>query len=655
MARLAPEQQDEQVNSGYDPASVLRPIARSDNTLPLSVRFKRARERGQLSFFFRPQRRDQHLPMVGWFDPVQLIETGMKTLVSTLVSARSDQRAIQALVKPQIDIFDYTCHYADTEHGPKPRPKTAREELWIDYVCDTGDGWNPTYAVAHAVAQPLLTLNDGSVLPRGDVLVFGGDEVYPTPSREEYNRRLIAPYSAAFGDQDPTESPHVFAIPGNHDWYDGLSAFSRLFCSDVGGRWFAGWYTRQNRSYFALKLPYGWWLIGSDSQLQSDIDPAQITYFREVAEKHMQRGDRVIGCFSQPFWTFAHKYRQSGGDYDETDLLYLREQVFAPRGVTIQAYLAGDLHHYRRHEETGTAPADAMQKITAGGGGAFLHPTHDDDVSIITESENEAGGKPRSFVLRAEYPDARTSNRLAWGNLFFFWKNPKFGMVPAVLYLLTVWLVGAALSGQRPTGVLDALHMTLEAFRLNPGLTIWMLALIVIFVVFTNSRLRIYRWIGGFLHFLAHWNAIFLIGLVSGVMSQAVVPHGWEVMDFFVQAIIVFVGGWLLGSLIMGLYLLVSLNIFGRHSEEAFSSMKIEDYKHFLRLHISGDGTLTIYPIAIGHTPRRWRDRKPGEEGVSRVLPNEPFTPGLIEPPIVLAAPTGHAKTTKSNGRSSSR
>ena len=138
-------------------------------------------------------------------------------------------------------------------------------------------------------------------------------------------------------------------------------------------------------------------------------------------------------------------------------------------------------------------------------------------------------------------------------------------------------------------------------------------------------------------------------------MSQAVVPHGWEVADFFVQAIIVFVGGWLLGSLIMGLYLLVSLNIFGRHSEEAFSSMKIEDYKHFLRLHISGDGTLTIYPIAIGHTPRRWRDRKLGEEGVSRVLPNEPFTPGLIEPPIVLAAPTGHAKTTKSNGRSSSR
>ena len=67
------------------------------------------------------------------------------------------------------------------------------------------------------------------------MLVFGGDEVYPTPSRAEYHRRLIVPWETAAGDARLDESPHVFAIPGNHDWYDGLSAFARLFCSNVGG------------------------------------------------------------------------------------------------------------------------------------------------------------------------------------------------------------------------------------------------------------------------------------------------------------------------------------------------------------------------------------------------------------------------------------
>ena len=59
----------------------------------------------------------------------------------------------------------------------------------------------------------------------------------------------------------------------------------------------------------------------------------------------------------------------------------------------------------------------------------------------------------------------------------------------------------------------------------------------------------------------------------------------------------------------MGVYLLISLNVFGRHSEEAFSGLRIEDYKHFLRLHIDRTGALTIWPIKIERVPRRWRDR----------------------------------------------
>lgn len=95
-------------------------------------------------------------------------------------------------------------------------------------------------------------------------------------------------------------------------WYaDGLSAFSRLFCSDLNPH-FAGWHSRQRRSYFALKLPGNWWILGSDGQLQSDIDTPQLEYFRSVWNNHMQDGDKVILCISQPNWIYAHKYKKYG-------------------------------------------------------------------------------------------------------------------------------------------------------------------------------------------------------------------------------------------------------------------------------------------------------------------------------------------------------
>jgi hypothetical protein len=63
--------------------------------------------------------------------------------------------------------------------------------------------------------------------------------------------------------------------------------------------------------------------------------------------------------------------------------------------------------------------------------------------------------------------------------------------------------------------------------------------------------------------------------------------------------LVVFLGGWVVSSFIMGLYLYVSLNIFRRHSTEAFSSLRIKDWKNFLRLHIAADGKLTIYAIGL--------------------------------------------------------
>ena len=63
------------------------------------------------------------------------------------------------------------------------------------------------------------------------------------------------------------------------------------------------------------------------------------------------------------------------------------------------------------------------------------------------------------------------------------------------------------------------------------------------------------------------------------------------------------VTGFLAGGVLMGVYLLVSLNVLGRHANEAFSALRVEDYKNFLRLHIRPDGKLEVYPVGIDKVP----------------------------------------------------
>src|SRR5437870_1829068 len=116
---------------------------------------------------------------VGWYDPRQLLHTALLVLTSTAFGRSADHRLIEAL--------------AAGAAAPEPYDYSAVQlPFWIDYVSDTGDGWNATYAVAFLAAQPQLTLPTGDQevpTERGSILVFGGDEVYPTASLYEYQTR----------------------------------------------------------------------------------------------------------------------------------------------------------------------------------------------------------------------------------------------------------------------------------------------------------------------------------------------------------------------------------------------------------------------------------------------------------------------------------
>jgi Calcineurin-like phosphoesterase len=555
--------------------------------------------------------------MVGWFDPGQLARTGVEVLVSTMFGRHADHRILEALGQKDLKPHDYS----------RRGDGQPRDGLWLDYVGDVGDGWNSTYAVAHTLAQPTVRLVDrGTTIdaPRGEILIFGGDQVYPTASNSEYRRRLVAPYETALWHTAPPH-PEAFAIPGNHDWYDSLVSFTRQFCS---GRWLGGWQTRQTCSYFALKLPHGWWLLGTDVQLGSDVDTAQVEFFRRVGEQ-MGPHDGVILCHAEPHWITSALYERWDPDASERNIVYLEERVLAGR---VRVFIAGDLHHYRRHEA-----ADGTQKITCGGGGAFLHPTHGPDVETIPERDLN-GRVRRTFRLAASYPSRATSWWLTWRNLAFPVLNPRLAGFTLILYLLLGWAVVGPMEGFGGYALGDAAQAILVDLGQRVGMSVVLVALIAAVILFTDTHSTLQRVLGGGLHGLAHLVAMLVTGWAGARLLAMWGPEGWP---WWLGALVgLAIGGAVMGPIILGLYLLLSLNLFGRHGNEAFSALRIQDWKSFLRLHIDSAGRLTIYPIGIRRVPRRWRaTNDPGGLDTSRLAPDDPrwTPPELIEPPITLS------------------
>lgn len=565
--------------------------------------------------------------MVRWFSPSELVRAGVKAVLSSLFGAYADNRELQA-VRSEISAEDYS----------------DRDELWIDYVADIGDGWDSTYSIARLLAEP--SLRPGSDAPattqRGDVLIMGGDQVYPTAAREEYANRLTGPYRVALPCVQPeSAAPHLYAVPGNHDWYDGLTSFTRLFCQ---GRWIGGWKTKQTRSYFALQLPHDWWLWGIDVQLGSDIDLPQLDYFRALGAS-IPAGAKIILCVAEPSWVYTD--RKGLGSYD--NLALFEQEAIHKHGHEHVVGLAGDLHAYARYEH-----ADGRQRFISGGGGAYLYPSHQlpDELHLPAEPGPKADREMEPFRLgsssegdsseidpsqgdssenEALFPSRKESSRLAWRCLLLPIKNPSFAAVLGAFYLLLAWLVQSAskalddsflgaLAGSNadpPGGFLEGAAYLVRVLAHAP---IALLAVVVLGAgLYGFADGKGLRKLGlGLAHTLVH--LIALLGLTWAFAAFNITWLGLgadtapQVLLFTFEMLIV---GSLVAGVVMGLYLYLSHRLFpGTHENEVFACQHLPSYKHFLRLHIDPAGNLTIYPIGLRDVPRQWSyhpDADPGE------------------------------------------
>lgn len=559
--------------------------------------------------------------MVRWLSPSGLVSTAAQSSLAGLFGQYADRRELQAALQEP--------HEADF---------SGREELWIDFVADTGDGFDATYTIARLVGDQQRTLSHGddSYQTRaGDLLVLGGDLTYPVASEQRYRDRLTGPFQAALPCARPESPRWVFALPGNHDWYDGLTTFLRLFCQPG---WLGGWRHEQTRSYFAVRLPHRWWLWGIDIQLDFYIDQPQLSYFERVADEWLRPDDGVILCTAKPAWVEDDLAGDKAEPHARRNLEYFEHRVLASRGIRPAVTLTGDLHHYARYtaREASGEEAGRRHKITAGGGGAFLYPTHTLP-EVVQWPAAVRGEEPRAqwYERAGVFPDRTTSRRLSGGALWAPFKNPSFLVLLGAVYAALAWIAQASLGGESVAAALEQATIPdlVTALTRSPLGVLVAACLLVGLVGFAKAGTGGARLAMGTVHWLAHLAAALVATrLVAAALGGL---DGFWFALLFVVVLAVFGGA--LAGLVFGVYLIVAHVVLGEHANEAFSAQRIPDYKSFVRLHIDEEGTLTVFPVGVTRVPREWRLRveaSSGEPWFDAV--DTPIAPHLIESPLSI-------------------
>jgi hypothetical protein len=267
------------------------------------------------------------------------------------------------------------------------------EDLWFDYVADTGDSQRGTYSVAYLLhgdlyAQPAaipsaVTTEPASgttKLPMGAFLLMGGDLAYVVADDKTLRERLVAPFDRAYERRGVSAPPRpLFAVPGNHDWYDSLDGFNRLLRVPAPGTAHAaitlkGFRPVQGASYAAVPLPFDWSLWVVDARAGADVDKRQQAYFA----KHRPRNLILATPAPLVVWDELR-----GSALRLLEALGLKLHPAQGNG---RVYLSGDSHHYARHElppegDSGGAADGATTgatNIVCGLGGASLHPPRSD-------------------------------------------------------------------------------------------------------------------------------------------------------------------------------------------------------------------------------------------------------------------------------------
>jgi|GEM_PF-933723 len=224
----------------------------------------------------------------------------------------------------------------------------------------------------------------------------------------------------------------LFAIPANHDYYDLINGFNRQFRRPITATEkepenvvsngadpppqlaISGFERKQEASYLALRLPFGWWMFGLDTDI-GNLDFRQKRFFKTLVDAN--KPEKLIVATPGPTTVFAKHIDKE--DPTSKDLLEIGvERPFLKDGQLerekLRLDLVGDIHHYARYwaKDEGSTYAS----VVAGGGGAFFDST-----------ETQVNANHKDYVKPEKVFPSEKDSRKAISKRIFDLKNIREG------------------------------------------------------------------------------------------------------------------------------------------------------------------------------------------------------------------------------------
>jgi uncharacterized membrane protein HdeD (DUF308 family) len=246
-------------------------------------------------------------------------------------------------------------------------------------IGDTGEG----DASQHVLRDQLLAASNS---PDVRFVVVSSDVVYPTGAMRDYEAKFWLPFKGV--------TRPVYAIPGNHDWYDALEGFAVTFfqpdaarasirarvdsdlrlSSTTDGRIESllqeaarlrheyGVPTGFQRAPFFEIQTSDFALLAIDTGVLRKIDTEQERWLTGALER--ATGKTTMAIVGHPFFAGGHDSTEGDDEFTRLKALLL------DHGVTI--VMAGDTHDLEYYNEQRGANSPPVSHFVNGGGGAYL-------------------------------------------------------------------------------------------------------------------------------------------------------------------------------------------------------------------------------------------------------------------------------------------
>lgn len=271
--------------------------------------------------------------------------------------------------------------------------------------------------------------------PAVKFLVIASDVVYPAGAMKDYEANFYLPFKGI--------GKPIYAIPGNHDWFNALDGFAanlmaperaraalrarvdadlrlssttneridRLIDDAARLRSLYGVSAGHQQAPFFELRQGGFTLIAADTGTLRRLDDRQLAWLRSALER--SKDDFTMVILGHPFY--------AGGVYVADGDPSFRALHDLLREYRVPIVMAGDTHDFEYYREPGAAGA---QHFVNGGGGAYL--------SIGTALDWPAQPPVQDYAF---YPPtaavaAKLANETPWWKWPAWWWVRRFGAWP---------------------------------------------------------------------------------------------------------------------------------------------------------------------------------------------------------------------------------